>query len=259
MLLLPLPWPPLQVSVGPGAGSLPEGEGTWRAAPGAVFKVCSLAPAGPTLSACPPCLCRVNTPSSHTTFTHLLFYTSGFRFYPPLLSARVPISRLCVHVPVRPPCPRLTQERSFEGTWRGGLAHGHGTWRAAYDYRLAPAGPAPTPTASRRREEREGRWHRQAPADGEWRLCWADGTGGGEGAGAHERRGQFVGRAARGRPEGEGVCKYPSGGVYTGGWRLGLRSGAGAMVWPSGASFEGEWSSGRVAGLAPQDGESPPS
>jgi hypothetical protein len=144
---------------------------------------------------------------------------------------------------------------TFHGPWSYGVPHGVGEFTFRYTVMVSGGGLV------RRREEREGKWVKGAPTNGDWRFCFFDEVVNSDkgmkdenddkdevaekmvAATLMNRRGQYVGDVRDGFPHGKGICKYPSGSFYSGGWKKGLRDGSeGSFVWNNGSNeFCGEW------------------
>ena len=104
----------------------------------------------------------------------------------------------------------------YEGTFRGGLQHGTGTYRLPNGY------------------EYSGQW-----VDGEIR---------GRGVARFPNGSVYEGEFAKGKPEGLGKITLADGGTYEGEWVAGVINGQGVAVYANGVRYEGGFVQGQHQG-----------
>jgi len=151
---------------------------------------------------------------------------------------------------------------SFQGEWSCGLPHGMGEFIFSYSCFINNNNENIENSDFKRnnnfhiisrKEEREGKWKKGIPSNGDWKICFYDSNSSSNSHLNNEvlvktHNGQYVGNMIEGRPDGIGVCKYSTGSLYSGSWKEGRRHGQGSCVWSNGdAEFTGEWEDDGIA------------
>ena len=97
----------------------------------------------------------------------------------------------------------------YEGTFRGGLQHGTGTYTLPNGY--------------------------------EYKGEWVDGEISGTGVAHFPNGSVYEGTFAKGKPQGTGKIIFADGGTYEGEWDDGTINGSGVAVYSNGVRYEGEF------------------
>jgi len=95
----------------------------------------------------------------------------------------------------------------YEGTFRGGLQHGTGSYRLPNGY--------------------------------EYTGDWVDGEIKGQGVARFPNGSVYEGHFEKGKPEGRGRIVFSDGGIYEGDWTNGVINGQGIAVYANGVRYEG--------------------